>query len=102
MSTYRVDVERDGRYWFVQVDGIGVTQGRSLEEVPEMARDLISLTNGDNSAELDLRVHLPGGVEQHLIASRELRQVATDAQTKAAAEIRVAARILHEQGVPLR
>lgn len=102
VSTYRVSVTRDGRFWFVDVHGVGVTQGRNLEEVADMARDLITLTNGDESPELDVHVTLPYGVEQHLVASRALRQTAQEAQSKASEEVRTAARMLHDDGIPLR
>ncbi len=41
--TYHVTVERDGRFWLVTIDGVGMTQTRNLDEVEEMARDYISL-----------------------------------------------------------
>lgn len=42
---FDVTTERDGRFWLVRIPEIdGVTQARTREEVPEMARDYIAIT----------------------------------------------------------
>ena len=44
-TTYRVETFQDGDWWVARVAGLDAnyTQARTLEEVPEMARDLIAL-----------------------------------------------------------
>jgi hypothetical protein len=37
---------REGRWWVVEVDGVGVTQARSLTEAQEMATDLVVAMRG--------------------------------------------------------
>lgn len=43
MSEYNVTAERDGDYWELHVDGVGVTQCRTLDEADEMVRDYLTL-----------------------------------------------------------
>jgi len=104
VATYTATVERDGRFWLIRVDDVGVTQARHLREVDEMARDLIvSLTDVDpGSVELDWAVTLPQPVRRHLDEAARLRHEAADAQSRAALEMRQAARELQAAGLPLR
>jgi len=45
MTTYRVEVTRDGKWWMVAIPEIdGLTQARRLEEAPLMARDYIAIS----------------------------------------------------------
>lgn len=41
VSRYEAVARQDGRYWVVDVEGVGVTQGRNLGEAREMAADLV-------------------------------------------------------------
>lgn len=104
MRTYRVDVERDGRFWLLRVAEVGVTQARHLREVDTMARDLIALTTDSDPATVDLDVHVevPAATRRHLQRAERLRGQARDSQSKAAAELRAAAQELARSGLPLR
>jgi predicted RNase H-like HicB family nuclease len=60
IRTYEVTAKRDGKFWFVRIPEIdGATQGRTLKEVPEMARDYIRIVTGET--EFDVRVRLIEG-----------------------------------------
>ena len=104
MASYRATVTRDGRFWLVCVDGVGSTQARHLRELDAMAKDLIVVMTGNNEEDIvvDYDIRLPDDVAEHLRRSEELRAASAEAQAAAAAEIRSAARQLHEQGVALR
>ena len=104
MANYRATVARDGRFWLVRVEGVGSTQARHLRELDTMAKDLIALMTNDNPEEVvvDYDIRLPAEVADHLRRSEELRAASAEAQAAAAAEVRSAARQLHEQGVALR
>jgi len=105
VNTYQVDVERDGKYWLVRVPEVRrSTQARRLSEIDEMARDLIAImTNADpKSFALQVSIKLPSSVARHLEKSKKLRERAAQAQAEAAAEVRVAARELHDTGLPVR
>lgn len=104
-TTYEVTAERDGKFWFVRIPEIdGATQGRSLAEVPEMARDYIALVTGQDEASFDIHVRLllPQAVQDHLARMQELRAEESRVRAEAAAEVRAAARGLHDSGYTMR
>jgi glutamyl-tRNA reductase len=45
-SEYVGRLAREGRFWLVTIDGIGVTQARNLTEAQEMAEDLVEIVTG--------------------------------------------------------
>ena len=47
---------REGRWWVLSVEGIGVTQARSLREAPEQARGMIAAMLDIDTAEVDVDV----------------------------------------------
>ncbi len=103
MASYRATVTRDGRFWLVRVDGVGATQARHLRELDAMTKDLIVVMTGDpEEVVVDYDIRLPAEVQDHLRRSEELRAASAEAQAAAAAEVRSAARQLHEQGMGLR
>lgn len=108
MRTYRVDVQRgrSGRWWLLDVPAVtgAHSQARRLDQVEEVARDLIALMDDDAPAEyaLDVHVHLSHEIREELERSEELRQQAAHTQSEAARLARDAARRLAEQGLPLR
>ncbi|MBA8826842.1 cell wall assembly regulator SMI1 [Saccharopolyspora lacisalsi] len=87
-----------------------VTQGRTLAEADEVARDLISAmleeTDGievePSAIELHLDIRLPDEVRTHLQQADELRDQAQQTQQAAAEEQAEAVRILRRAGVSLR
>lgn len=66
-ETYSVSVSREGKWWIVDVPGVDHrTQARSLTEVDEMARDLVSGAIGtdEDSFDLDIEVQPPAAVAE--------------------------------------
>lgn len=53
-TTYRVEAFQEGEWWVARVAGLDAnyTQARTFDEVPEMARDLISLALDIDEAEV--------------------------------------------------
>jgi hypothetical protein len=105
LTTYRIEVERDGRFWRIRVPEIErSTQARHLREVELMARDLIAIMEDvpPDSVELDVHIELPEDIRQELARSAELREQAASAQAEAARLSRDAARRLYDRGLPLR
>jgi hypothetical protein len=43
VRTYQATATREGRWWVVDVPGVGVTQGRTTREAERMAADLVSV-----------------------------------------------------------
>ncbi|MHB1067967.1 MAG: hypothetical protein ACYC2Z_11170 [Candidatus Nanopelagicales bacterium] len=62
METYTAKATREGRYWVLDVAGVGVTQARNLDEAQEMVRSLVSIMREipDDSFEIRIRVDLAG------------------------------------------
>lgn len=105
VKTYRVDVERDGRFWYIRVPDVErSTQARTLREVEPMARDLIAIMDEvpADSFGLDVHIKLPRDVARELEESAALREQAARDQSEAARLLRNAACHLHSQGLPLR
>jgi hypothetical protein len=105
MTTYRAEVERDGRFWRVRVPDIDrSTQARSLSEAEAMVRDLIAIMTDvpQNSFEVDMRIILPEDVQIELDQSQVLREQAKQSQAEAARLARDAAHRLHDLGLSLR
>jgi hypothetical protein len=58
VSAYRTTARREGDWWIVSVEGIGVTQARRLEHVEEMARDLVATMEDVPAASVQLEVEV--------------------------------------------
>lgn len=58
MNAYRATARREGNWWIVSVDGVGVTQARRLEHVEEMARDLVATMEGVDPQVFDIDVEI--------------------------------------------
>jgi hypothetical protein len=99
---YRTQVERDGQFWLIRVDGVGTTQARHLREVTAMAIDLIEVMTGQTDVDADVAYELPATVAAHLNRARRLREQSAETQTEAAAEARAAARELAAAGITMR
>jgi hypothetical protein len=61
-SLYTALCEREGRWWVVTVPELesgGVTQARTLDEIPAVVADLVTTMTGVDraSVEVDMRVH---------------------------------------------
>ena len=104
--TYQVRLNRDGRWWMVEVPEVdGLTQARRLGEVELMARELIAVTTGaePEDVEVDLRLRDIGAISGPRITalSQERRRIA-DLEARNARETREVAAGLVKEGVPLR
>jgi hypothetical protein len=97
----RVDVSQDGRFWLVEVAGVGVTQARRLSEVEAMAADLCDVMDAD-SQDLDIHVQVPDEALRHWAAAGKLHGEAARIRSDAAREASEAARSLQRAGLTLR
>ncbi len=86
MTTYRATARREQRFWVVDVEGVGVTQGRNLAEAKIMAADLVvAMRDVDpGQVEIDMNVDLPGDLPGRAAQARRLVVEAADAQKRAA------------------
>ena len=103
--SYHAEVRRSGKYWAVYVREIDRwTQARHLRELDTMTQDLIELMTGAKAGAFTVEydIELPEAVREHLARAEQLRSESAEAQAAAAAEVRAAARELHQGGLPLR
>jgi hypothetical protein len=75
-TTYTALCEREGRWWVITVPELtsgGVTQARTLDEVPAVVADLVATMTGADKAtvEVDVRAHARAGLGKR----RRLRQL---------------------------
>lgn len=99
MSTYTVIATREGKWWLLDVAGVGVTQSRTLATAEEWARDLIQAVTGEADANIELVPQVEGA---DLVAAKEAQQRIAAAERelqRAAQVVRVVVRDLASAGV---
>ena len=84
---------REGRFWVVDVPGVGVTQGRSVREARAMAADLVEAMTG-KAEEVDVHFELPADVREAVDHARAMTAEAKRLTSIAANEYRQAVRDL--------
>lgn len=101
MTAYNVTAKHWKRGWELHIEGVGVTQCRSLAEAEAMVRDYVeSLTGTDTrSAEVVITPCVGNGLDEQARAAREAVVAADQATREAAAKSRKAARDLREAGL---
>lgn len=101
MSTHTARAVREGKWWVVHVDGVGVTQGRTAAEAQRMAADLVALMTGAPEDEVSVEVEftLPGPLGEEVAAARAQAREADQAQRRAAQSVRAAIRHILEAGM---
>jgi CRP-like cAMP-binding protein len=99
MSAYTATATREGRWWVVDVAGIGVTQSRTLAEAHTWAQGLVEAVTGEAGADVFITPLLPDGTLDRVRNAQTLTARA-DAELRAAAEeIREATRNLLQTGM---
>lgn len=101
MTTYNVTAKHWKRGWELHIDGVGVTQCRSLGEAETMVRDYVESLTGANTggAVVVITPEVGGGLDEQAGAAREAVAAADRATREAAAKSRKAARDLREAGL---
>ena len=105
VKTYHAEVTRDGKFWLIRIAEIGrSTQALRYKDVQTMAGELIEIMEGLGSQDyaLNITVHLPSSVQDHLARAEVLRAEAGRKQSEAAAESRAAVRELLAEGLSQR
>ncbi|HEX5018982.1 MAG TPA: hypothetical protein VFX15_15495 [Actinomycetes bacterium] len=94
---YSATAERDGKFWIITVDGIGVTQALSVAEAPEMASGLVYAMTDVKDAEVD--ISFKGGALDEIDAVRRKQERAEREMAEASDEMRRIVGKLHQQGM---
>lgn len=104
MTDYRARAVREGKWWVIEVEGVGTTQARSTTEAQEMALDLVHAMTEEpvSQIEVDLSFHLSDEIDAQVRQAREDAVAAERAQTAAAERLRAALRRILAEGVTKR
>ena len=101
MKIYQVRAKRWEHGWELHIEGVGVTQSRTLWDAEEMARDLIGRREDlpEDAFAVTITPEIGGGLDEESRAAREAVKAADQAQRRAAAQSRTAARRLRQAGL---
>lgn len=101
MKTYHVRAKRWEHGWELHIEGVGVTQSRTLWDAEAMARDLIARREDlpEDAFAMTITPEIGGGLDEETRAAREAVSAADRAQRQAAAQSRAAARRLRQAGL---
>jgi hypothetical protein len=101
VKNYQVRAKRWEHGWELHIDGVGVTQSRTLWDAEEMARDLIGRREDlpEDAFTVTITPEIGGGLDEETRAAREAVSAANRAQRQAAAQSRAAARRLRQAGL---
>jgi hypothetical protein len=100
MRVFNAKAVRWEHGWEIYVDGVGVTQVRTLEKAKRQASDLIETVTDEDPATFTVDLHVDlGGLEEDVAGARHLTQQAAEAQIHAAELSRKVARNLRAEGL---
>ena len=101
MKIYQVRAKRWEHGWELHIEGVGVTQARTLWDAEDMSRDLIARRESLPGDEFTVKItpEIGGGLDEETRAAREAVSAANQAQRQAAAQSRAAARRLRQAGL---
>lgn len=88
-TTRKASARREGRFWVVDVEGVGTTQGRNVREAQTMAADLVEVMTG-KAEPVQVDFLLPGETGQRVEQMRAMSAEAQRLATKAAEGYRAA------------
>ena len=100
--TYAVDAKRWEHGWELHVQGVGVTQSKSLHSASRIAREYISLAKGirdESTIEVEIRPHIDNALGDEVIAARKAVHDLAERQLEVAALSRAAAKDLALSGL---
>lgn len=93
-NTHSATATREGRWWVVDVPGVGVTQGRTTLEAERMAVNLVAVMLGVPVEEVSITVdfQLAGELADEVHGAQQAQRDAEAAQRQAADRFRKAVR----------
>jgi DNA-directed RNA polymerase specialized sigma24 family protein len=92
VKSFSATARREGKWWVVDVHGIGATQGRTTTEAERMAKDLVAIMEEIpvDTVDVEIEFMLPGELGHEVRNAREQTRAAEQAQRRAAEKIRQA------------
>ena len=90
MKAYRATARREGKWWVIEVHGVGVTQGRSTTEAQRMANDLVAIMEElpPEDVHVEIEFEIPGALGAEIKRARQETRKAEQAQRDAAEKVR--------------
>lgn len=98
MSTYTAKAVRWTHGWEVHIDGLGVTQCRTLDHARQQACDYIQTLTGESDSDVSVTVDL-GNLTETIAQARRATAEASRAAEDAAKRSRDAVRELRDSGL---
>lgn len=98
-NTYKVDARRWEHGWELHVAGVGVTQSKSLHSAARMAREYISLVQGnsdESTIEVEVLPKIDNALGKEVTAARKAVHELAERQREVAALSRAAVKDLAE------
>jgi hypothetical protein len=108
MTTYKVEITRDERWWMIHVPDIdGLTQARRISEISDMARSLIAISTEEPLESVGIvitSITVPGVGDIAALADQigDLREAARGAEARAAQAMQHFSRDATRAGIPVR
>lgn len=84
VTVYTASARRWSKGWELHVDGVGVTQVRSLDKAEQQVRDLVETMTGQSADGLEITIRLPD-LEDYTTRVQDARATAERAAADAAA-----------------
>jgi hypothetical protein len=86
VRTYPATARREGKWWGVEVSGVGATQGRSTAEAQRMATDLVAIMEELPLKDINVEIEfeLPGELGDEVKRAKQETRAAEQAQRSAA------------------
>ena len=105
--THQARVYRDGRWWMIEVPGVGVTHARRVSEIEKMTRELVAVwfdvSVDDVSVELRYdKIGSAGDISAVLAQVADDRRQAALLEKRATTQLAETAKALAASDVPLR
>lgn len=100
-KSYTATAVREGRWWVITVEDVGVTQARTLRDAPAAARGMVGamLDIDEDGIQVEVTPDLGGDLAAQVRTARERVMLAERERAEAATASRAAARALLDRGL---
>lgn len=104
VSTYTATAHREGDWWVIDVEDVGVTQAKRLDQVEHMARDLVAAMRDVEMDDVAVEVlfKVDPELDGLIVATKSAVEQAREAQAKATEASHTTAVRLKTAGLSLR
>lgn len=105
MTTYTIDVSREGRWWVLDVRNLDIAgQTRALRDAADIGRGIVAayLDIPEDDVKVDVKVHVPEAVSAQLVDAEKDEELGRAELASAAQKRRAAIRDLRAMGISQR